>query len=124
MKNTWVAVCVLFALGCGFSALGADDAKKKDDKKKDMKAPAAADGSTVTITGMMAIKAADAKSDVICRLTSGNQKMDKVYNLVATGDIATKIRSMRENGDKVKVTGKLTGEDIAVEKVERVVYMK
>ena len=120
--KTWVAVCLVVALGCGLSAVGADDAKK-DDKKKDMKAPPA-DGSTVTITGNMAIKAKEAKSDVVCRLLSGNQKMDKVYNLVATGDLATKIQSMRENGDRVKVTGKVSGDDIAVEKVERVVYMK
>src|SRR5258706_2476500 len=105
--KTWLAICLVLALGCGVSALGADDAKK-DDKKKDMKAPPA-DGSTVTITGMMAVKAKDAKSDIICRLTSGNQKMDKVYNLVATGDIATKLQSMRENGDRMKVTGKVSG---------------
>src|SRR5438046_10645096 len=102
MKKMWMAVCLVFAMGCGASAMAAE--------KKDMKEPHA-DGSTVTITGMMAVKAKDAKSDIVCRMTSGNQKMDKVYNLVATGDMASKIQSMRENGDKVKVTGKLTGAD-------------
>ncbi|HLX60701.1 MAG TPA: hypothetical protein VKX17_05410 [Planctomycetota bacterium] len=117
MKKAWIAVCLLFAFGCSVSALGADDAKKG---KKDPPA----DGSTITITGMMAVKAKDAKADIVCRMTSGNQKMDPVYNLVATGELATKIQSMRENGDRVKVTGKVTGDNIEVASIERVVYMK
>ena len=116
MKKAWIAVCLLFAFGCGFNAMGADDAKKG---KKD-----APDGATVTITGMMAVKSKDAKENVVCRLNSGNQKMDKVYNLVATGALATKIQSMRENGDRVKVTGKVNGDDLEVSSIESVSYMK
>src|SRR6185295_6690993 len=100
MKNTWIAMLLVVVFGCAVGANAADDSKKTDKKtekkeeKKDMKA-AHEDGSTVTITGMMAVKSQDAKSDVVCRLTTGNQKMDKVYNLVATGELATKIQSMR-----------------------------
>ncbi len=114
MKRAFVGMCLVLALGCAGSMAA--------DGKKDKTPPA--DGSTVTMVGMMAVKAKDAKGDVICRLAPGNQKMDKVYNLVATGDMAKQLEALRQEGDKIKVVGKLTGDDIAVEKVEKVVYMK
>lgn len=122
MKRVFVGMCLLLAMGCGASAMAAD--ATKPDNKKEMKKEAPADGSTITVVGMMAVKPKDAKGDVVCRLTSGNNKMDKVWNLVAKGDVATQLEKMRSEGDRVKVVGKVTGDDLAVEKVEKVVYMK
>ncbi len=116
MKTIFAAMCMLVALGFCTSTMAADDKK--------MKKEAPVDGSVVTITGMMAVKAKDAKSDVVCRLTSGKNKTDLMYNLVATGEVAKQIETMRAEGDKVKVTGKVTGDSIAVDKIEKVVYMK
>ncbi len=118
MKKIFATMCVLFALGCCTSSMAADE------KKKDMKREAPADGSTITIAGNMAVKATDAKSDVICRITDGKGKTSRVFNLVASGELAKEIEAKRQNGDKVKVTGKVTGDDIAVEKIETMVNMK
>jgi len=125
MKKAFVGLCMLLALGYCSGTIAAEkkDKEKKEDKKE-MKKDAPADGSTISVTGMMAVKSKDAKSDVVCRLTSGNQKMDKVWNLVASGETAKQLEAMRQEGDKVKVTGKVSGDDLAVEKVEKVVYMK
>ena len=116
MKKLFAAMCLLVAVGFCTNSMAADDKK--------MKKEAPADGSVVSITGMMAVKAKDAKSDVVCRLTSGKNKSDVMYNLVATGETAKQIEAMRQDGDKVKVTGKVTGDSIAVDKIEKVVYMK
>lgn len=118
MKKILASMCVLFALGCCMSSMAADE------KKKDMKHETPADGSTITVTGNMAVKGTDAKSGVICRITDGKGKTSRVFNLVASGDLAKDIEAKRQNGDKVKVTGKITGDDIAVEKIETMVNMK
>ena len=121
MKKVFAATCLLFALGFCANSMAADDTKKD---KKDMKHDLPADGTTLTITGMMAVKATDAKGDVICRLTTGKNKNDTMYNLVAKGEIAKQIEALRQEGDKVKVSGVYSGGNLTVDKIEKVVYMK
>lgn len=117
MKKICTALCLLFTLGCFTGAMAADD-------KKMMKKEAPADGSTISVVGMMAVKSPDSKGDVVCRLTTGKNKNDPRYNLVATGEVAKQIEAMRQEGDKVKVTGKVNGENLEVASIEKQVYMR
>ncbi|MEI6233091.1 MAG: hypothetical protein WCT04_08560 [Planctomycetota bacterium] len=124
MKKIFAALCMLFALGLCTSSMAADAKKEEKKEDKKMKKEAPADGSTITVTGMMAVKATGAKSDVVCRITTGRQKNDPLYNLIASGDLASQIEKFRQEGDKVKVVGVINGENLTVKSVEKQVYMK
>ncbi len=88
------------------------------EREKKLKEDAYPDGTKATLSGKMAIKATGAKAEVVCRLLStGGGKLDRTYNLVATGEIATKIEAIRQNGDPISVTGTVYGDDINVEKI-------
>lgn len=113
MKNILFALCILCALSACPTVFAAESKKDMKDVSED---------GPVTLAGMMAVKATDAKKDVVARLEG--KKKGHWYNLVATGEIATKIEKLRQEGDKVKVSGKKTGDDIAVESIDSVKNMK
>lgn len=119
MKKIMFSLFVLAALGVCTPAFSAEKKKDKEDKK-DMKDDTA-DGP-ITLSGTMAVKGTDAKKDVVARIEG--RKRYTWLNLIATGELATKIQTLRENGDKVKVTGKKTGDDVVVESVTAVGNMK
>jgi len=119
MSKYCVALLVAMAF-CGSVAMGADDNKK--DKK--MAAEHPADGTTVTVSGMMARKGEGAGKDVVCKIVNGKGKSSQIYNLVATGELATTIESKRQNGDKVKVSGKVKGDDLIVSSIDTMANMK
>jgi uncharacterized protein YdeI (BOF family) len=120
--------CVALALAmlfCGTAVMAAD-ATTPTTKDKKMAPEKPADGTQVTVSGMMARKAEGAKSDVVCKLVLGKGKSALMYNLVATGELATTIESKRQNGDKVQVVGKVqnSGEDLVVTSIETQANMK
>ena len=116
-------VALAFALVfCGSVAMAADDSTTTANKKMAPEKPA--DGTVISVSGMMARKADGAKSDVVCKIVNGKGKSAQVYNLVATGTLATTIESKRQNGDKVKVTGKVQGDDLVVATIETQSNMK
>jgi len=93
------------------------DAKKAEEEKL-MKEDAYPDGTKVTVGGKMSIKALDAKAGVVCRvLASGGGKRNRMYNLIASSELAAKIEAIRQNGDPISVTGTVYGDDINVEKI-------
>jgi len=124
MKKIFAAAFLVFALGYCTTSMAADKPEPKKEETKKMKREAPADGSTITVAGMMAVKATDAKGDVVCRLMTGRQKMDPMYNLIATGDIAKQIEAMRQEGDKIKVVGVINGENLTVSSVQKESYMR
>jgi len=119
MKKLVFSLFVLCALGICMPSFAADKEKKKDDKK-DMKDDT--EDGPITLTGTMAVKGTDAKKDVVARIEG--RKRYTWLNLIATGDLAAKIQKLREDGDKVKVTGKKTGDDVVVESITAVGNMK
>lgn len=93
------------------------DAKRAEDEKR-LKEDAYPDGTKVTVGGKMSIKALDAKPGVVCRLlATGGGKLDRMYNLVASAELAKQIEAIRQNGDPINVTGTVYGDDINVEKI-------
>ena len=113
MKNILLSLCILCAISACPTVFAADSKKDMKDTTED---------GPVTLAGMMAVKGTDAKKDVVARIEG--KKKGHWYNLVATGEIATKIEKLRQEGDKVKVSGKKTGDDIAVESIDSVKNMK
>lgn len=116
MKKIMFSLFVLAALGVCTPVFSADKKNDKKDQKDDTE-----DGP-ITLTGTMAVKATDAKKDVVARIEG--RKRYTWLNLIATGELATKIQKLREEGDKVKVTGKKTGDDVVVESITAVGNMK
>jgi len=118
MKRIAAAVALLFAFSAaGLPAYAADkDAKNPKKKKKDAEAaPVAGDTSLV---GDLCIKPKGSGDGVVCGLISKSKGKEEILKLTAEGDLAKEIAEMRSKGMRVKVTGAVKEDTVAVHKIE------
>jgi len=77
-------------------------------------------GKDETLGGRLSVKPADAAGDVVCRIFAkrNGEKNERFFNLLATGDMAKTIDTVRKEGREVRVTGIASDAGIKVSKID------
>ena len=78
-------------------------------------------GKDETLRGRLSIKSSEAGAEVVCRLNAqrSGENADRLFNVLATGDLAAQIEKIRKEGvQNVKITGVVSDAGIKATKVE------
>lgn len=78
-------------------------------------------GKDEELIGGMSIKGKDAAADVVARLNAqrSGEPADRYFNLIATGELATKIEEIRKSGvRRVKIVGVVSDAGVKVNSIE------
>ena len=88
-------------------------ATKREDRKE-------AIAERTPEVGVLAVKPGTAAPEITAILIQKQFNPDKIFNLVATGDMAAQIDALAKKGARARVRGKVAGDTITVESVEEV----